>query len=94
MEDTVDLSASLEELLAASEEHDKDTSGSNATLLRLSDQHLMRRLASEHYLESLVEWEFQPGASYHFLSNGDIDFFSYLKFIIRQQPLKYLIISS
>lgn len=61
---------------------------------KLENVHLMRRLASENQLERLVEWELQPKASYHFLSNGDIDSFSYLKFVLRQQPLKYLIVSS
>ena len=41
-----------------------------------------------------MEWEFEKGFSYHFLSQGDVDSFSFLKFILRQQKIKYLITST
>ena len=61
---------------------------------KLKNRHFCRRLLSEHQLESVVEWDFEDGASYHFLSQGDIDSFSFLKFILRQQSLEYLISST
>ena len=61
---------------------------------KLKNQHHARRFTSEMQLEELVEWEFEKGYSYHFLSQGDIDSFSYLKFILRQQKINYLIAST
>lgn len=38
--------------------------------------------------------EFEKGACYHFLSFGDIDALTYLRAIVKQQPLEYLFVST
>ena len=73
---------------------DNDEKQPDAICVKLESKHLYRRLISERQLEMLVEWEFQKGASYHFLSQGDIDSFSFLKLIMRQQRIDYLIAST
>ena len=65
-----------------------------AVSMKLKNQHHYRRFTSETQLETLTDWEFEEGYSYHFLSQGDIDSFSYLKFILRQQKVNYLIAST
>jgi len=66
----------------------------NSISYKLKNQHQFRRFTSEMQLETLTDWEFANGYSYHFLSQGDIDSFSYLKFILRQQKINYLIAST
>lgn len=55
-----------------------------------------RRAFSETQLLDcvLADMPFQDGESYHFISGGDVDALSYLKLIIRQQPLDYLLLST
>jgi hypothetical protein len=45
-------------------------------------------------LEKLLDWQLEPGLSYHILSNGNISSLSYLKFILRQQSLHYCLLST
>ena len=75
-------------------EDDINVKQPDAISIKLKNKHFCRRLISEHQLETLTDWEFENGASYHFLSQGDIDSFSYLKFILRQQKIDYLITST
>ena len=54
----------------------------------------MIRMISDKNIEDLLPWHFENGVAYHCLSYGCIDAYSYLKFILRQQRLKYCLISS
>lgn len=54
----------------------------------------MIRMISDKNIEDLLPWHFENGVAYHCLSYGGIDAYSYLKFILRQQRLKYCLISS
>jgi hypothetical protein len=63
-------------------------------LMKTRDRHLCRRFSSERQLEELCDWELEKGAAYHVISQGDIDSLSFLKFILRQQPLEYLALST
>ena len=58
------------------------------------NKYLYNRFAGEKRLEEITGWEFEKGAAYHFISMGDIDSLSYLKFLIRQQPLEYCLMST
>lgn len=62
--------------------------------LKRKTKHIYRRAFSETRLLEILERDFTPGASYHCISAGDIDSLSYLKFVIHQQPLDYLLFST
>ncbi len=53
-----------------------------------------RRFISEKNLLDEVDWHFKNGYNYHIMSHGDVDSLSFLKHILRQQPLNYLLIST
>lgn len=53
-----------------------------------------RRFTSEQALLNNCDWHFRKGWQYHCISQGDVDSLSYLKHILRQQPLDYLLIST
>nr|DAK84123.1 MAG TPA: hypothetical protein [Caudoviricetes sp.] len=63
--------------------------------LELSDHYLYRRAFSEcSLLDACGSFDFAPGHSYHFITAGDVDALSYLKAILRQQPLDYCLFST
>lgn len=64
------------------------------TSVRTSGNHLFERLKSERQLEELLPWKFNEGDSWHFLSGGDVDSFSFLKWIVRQQCVRRLVVST
>ncbi len=61
----------------------------------LSTKYLYRRAFSEmSLLDACGTFEFQEGHAYHFITGGDVDSLSYLKAILRQQPLTYCLFST
>ena len=63
--------------------------------IELSTRHLYRRAFSEiSLLDACGQFEFKDGESYHFITAGDVDSLSYLKAILRQQPLTYCLLST
>ena len=61
----------------------------------LSTKYLYRRAFSEtSLLDACGAFEFQEGYAYHFITGGDVDSLSYLKAILRQQPLTYCLFST
>jgi len=65
-----------------------------ATVLKRQTRNIYRRAYSETQLLDLITEDFQPGESYHFITGGDVDALSYLKIILRQQNLDYLLFST
>lgn len=53
-----------------------------------------RVMTSQKALDDTLPWHFEEGAAYHCFSFGDVDSLSYLRAILKQQKLKYLIVSS
>lgn len=53
-----------------------------------------RRYKSETNLMADIDWHWRPGDMYHVMSCGDVDFLTFLRFAIRQQPAQYLMLSS
>jgi len=53
-----------------------------------------RRFTSERALEEAPDWHFQDGESYHIISGGDVDSLTFVKHILRQQPVNYLLMST
>lgn len=63
--------------------------------LELSTRHLYRRAFSESSLiDACGLFDFREGQSYHFITAGDVDSLSYLKAILRQQPLEHCLLST
>jgi len=65
-----------------------------AKAIKINNQHLFHRLNSERMLEDILPLEVEQGASYHVISNGDIDSFSYLMWILRMQKVRRLLCST
>lgn len=67
-----------------------------STVLKRRDAHTYRRAFGETQLLDLVyeHTPFKDGESYHFLTGGDVDGLSFLRIILRQQPLDYLMLST
>lgn len=65
----------------------------SAKCLRRRPANVYRRAFSELKLLDILP-EFVPGYSYHVISGGDVDSLSYLKCILRDQPLYYLLFST
>lgn len=61
---------------------------------RTRERHTMRRAMSEQALYSAMDWHLEDGMSYHCISGGDVDALSYLRLIIKQQPLDYCLVST
>ena len=62
--------------------------------LKTQTKQFYRRFLSERQMEEALEWELEPAAAYHVISGGDVDSLSFLKHILRQQPLEYLLFST
>lgn len=61
----------------------------------LSTKYLYRRAFSEmSLLDACDKFDFKERASYHFITGGDVDSLSFLKTILRQQPLDYCLFST
>ena len=61
---------------------------------KTTDRHILRRLKSEAALESALDWHFTAGEAYHCVSFGDVDSLTYLRHVLRQQPLEYVALST
>lgn len=62
---------------------------------RLSKRPIDRKAQSEKALEDVIHrWSFQEGDCYHCFTFGDVDFITFVKFIIRQQYTPYIAMSS
>jgi hypothetical protein len=56
--------------------------------------HTYRRAFSETQLLDILPLNMKVGESYHIISAGDVDSLSFLKIILRQQNLDYLLLST
>lgn len=52
------------------------------------------KLLSEAALDDALDWHLRKGVAYHCISFGDIDSLTYLRHILRQEPLEYLMVST
>ena len=58
------------------------------------NEHALRRASSEIALEKELPWHFENGVSYHCLTFGDVDSLTYFRCIVKQQHVKYALIST
>lgn len=61
---------------------------------RMGARNIARKVASEAALENAMPWHFQEGDCFHCFSFGDVDSFTFLKMVMRQQRIKYLALST
>lgn len=52
------------------------------------------KLLSEAALDDALDWHLEEGCAYHCISFGDVDSLTYLRHILRQQPIEYLVCST
>jgi len=72
----------------------KPTHRRKTVCLERTEKNIYRRAYSETQLMDAVGYEFKDGQSYHCITGGDVDALSYLKVVIRQQPLDYCLFST
>jgi hypothetical protein len=61
---------------------------------KTKSKRLLRRATSEIALLDALPRDFEDGCAYHVITQGDVDALSYLKAIMRAQPLDYLLFST
>lgn len=61
---------------------------------RVKGVYFEKRIQSELVLEGILDWHFAPGTAYHCISFGDVDSLSYLRAVVKQQPLEYALLST
>lgn len=80
----------LEEL----EEKPKPSKRRTVALVQREKKTIYRRAFSETQLMDALGYNFQNGEIYNCITAGDVDGLSYLKVVIRQQPLDYVLLST
>ncbi len=75
-------------------QQEKTTHRRKTECLERTQKNIYRRAYSETQLMDAVGYNFKDGESYHCITGGDVDALSYLKVVIRQQPLKYCLFST
>ena len=58
------------------------------------NRHVMSRVLSELALEKELPWHFEKGVTYHCVSWGNVDSLTYFRVIVKQQKIKYALIST
>lgn len=73
---------------------DDRNTGKDTKVFRSMSRNFERRVKSEMFLEDSLPWHFSPGEAYHCFSFGDVDALTYLRAILKQQPLEYVCLST
>ena len=63
-------------------------------MVTLPNKYVFRRAYSELNLLDITPQKFQNGECYNFITSGDVDAISFIKLIIRQQNIEYLLFST
>ena len=85
---------------AAPDTEDSDTAeitkhrAPRSTCIKRSTKSIYRRAFSETQLLDIMPLDMKDGESYHCITGGDVDSLSFLKVILRQQNLDYLLFST
>ena len=73
---------------------DNKPKSKRSTCLKRQTNSIYRRAFSETQLLDITDLNFQDNDSYHFITGGDVDALSYIKIVLRQQFLDYLLFST
>lgn len=68
--------------------------GKSVQVKKTVNRHETRRVLSELALEKELPWHFEPGVSYHCISFGDVDALTYMRVVVKQQRIKYALVST
>ena len=52
------------------------------------------RVMSEANLDEALDWHMEPGTAYHVISYGDVDSLTFLRHIVKQQRLRYVLLAT
>ena len=91
---TISTDADIISLSENDEEPIEFSKKSRSRAKQTRSKQFYRRFTSERALEETIDLKFNDGESYHVISMGDIDSLSFLKAVLRQQKLKYLLLST
>jgi len=83
---TTDFNQAMKTLVWDAEDH--------VEVKNLIKRHTVARILSEIALERELPFHFEQGVSYHCISKGNIDSLSYMRFVVRQQKIKYALLST
>ncbi|MBR4643482.1 MAG: hypothetical protein IKO74_12325 [Selenomonadaceae bacterium] len=89
-DDTSDEPKEREEL----KEDDDPNVGRHVQVKATVNRHVMSRVLSELALEKELPWHFEQGITYHCISFGDVDSLTFLRVIVKQQRIKYALVST
>lgn len=90
----VDFSPKKKPVVEEDQEEVEDKFTTVKTHTRMVERHFERRVKSELSLEQELTWHFEKGCSYHCISHGDVDSLTYLRLIIKQQKVDYVLLST
>ena len=89
-----DLTCLLPKEESETESRDELNAGKSVQVIKTENKHAMRRVLSELALEKELPWHFEQGVSYHCISFGDVDALTYMRVVVKQQPIKYALVST
>lgn len=94
-DELADFAVDLSDLFDGSVKTAEDKNAGRAVKVKQTiNHHVMRRVTSELALEQELPWHFKQGVSYHCLSWGDVDALTYFRVIVKQQHIRYALIST
>lgn len=89
-----DLTCLLPKAETETESRDELNAGKSVQVIKTENKHAMRRVLSELALEKELPWHFEQGVSYHCISFGDVDALTYMRVVVKQQPIRYALVST
>ncbi|MBQ4495651.1 MAG: hypothetical protein II968_07765 [Selenomonadaceae bacterium] len=96
--DFFDIATDWSEVLSTDDakpkQSDDPNAGKSVQVKKTVNQHAMRRVLSELALEKELPWHFEQGVSYHCISFGDVDVLTYFRVVVKQQRIRYALIST
>lgn len=91
----IDVGIGLDSNFEQNEEIENNIEKSQARSCKIKSNHMYKRAYSEIQLFDILGIErLEKNTTYHCISGGDVDSLSYIKYILRQQNLKYLLFST
>lgn len=75
-------------------EEDLNAADKSVQVKKTVNRHETRRVLSELALEKELPWHFEQGTSYHCISFGDVDALTYMRVVVKQQRIKYALLST
>lgn len=93
-DDFSEMIADLTKLFSGEEKVEETKQKLSVKVKETTNRHAMRRVLSELALEKELPWHFEKGVSYHCVSFGDVDALTYMRVIVKQQKIKYALLSS